>query len=123
MIIDSILICGSRGFGDYAKLKDSLSFLIDVEDPVTPPTTIIVGGSRGADALGERFAKEYNIPFKVCPANWEKHGKKAGFVRNKQMINLNPDIVIAFWDGKSKGTRHTIGLAKEKKIMTIIVYV
>lgn len=118
MNIDSILVCGSRGFDDYTLLKDVLD-----QFPLHKDSVIISGGAKGADRLGEKYAHEHQHPCKVFPANWDKHGRQAGYIRNKQMINLNPDLVIAFWDGVSKGTRHTIGLAKDKKIMTVIVYV
>lgn len=78
-------------------------------------TEIISGGARGVDRLGEKFAKIGNIKLTVIKPNWKKYGKKAGFLRNKEMVD-KADALIAIWDGKSKGTKHTIDLARKKGI-------
>lgn len=80
------------------------------------------GGAKGADSLAERFAKENNIETMIFPADWDKYGKNAGYIRNKDIIS-NSDIVIAFWDGKSKGTKISIDLAKQSsKILFIEIF-
>jgi len=83
-------------------------------------TEIISGGARGADTLAEMYARHRALPVKVFPAEWDKYGKSAGFRRNADIVK-NSDIIVAFWDGKSKGTKHTIDLArryfKEVKII------
>jgi hypothetical protein len=68
---------------------------------------IISGGARGADTLAERYAKEYSIPFELFKADWNKYGKAAGPTCNSEMID-RCDEVIAFWDLRSKGTKHMI---------------
>jgi hypothetical protein len=73
---------------------------------------IVSGGARGADALGEKLAKELDLPCKIFPANWDVYGRSAGYKRNRQMAEY-ADMLIAFWDGKSKGTEHMINLARE----------
>lgn len=78
---------------------------------VGPITQIISGGARGADKLGEQYALEYHIPIRHLPAEWYKYGKRAGIIRNTDIVRL-ADIVVAFWDGKSPGTRHTIAESK-----------
>lgn len=99
-----LAIVGSRTFDDYALLKSSVDcFEISM---------IISGGAKGADALARRYAKEHNIPIKEHIPDWTKHGKAAGFIRNKLIIG-DCDEVIAFWDGQSKGTQHDINLAQE----------
>lgn len=99
-----LAIVGSRTFNDYALLKSSVScFEISL---------IISGGAKGADALARRYAEEHNIPIKEHIPDWTKHGKAAGFIRNKLIIG-ECDEVIAFWDGQSKGTQHDINLAQE----------
>jgi hypothetical protein len=101
-----LAIIGSRDFGDYKLLCETLS-------PYLPKINLVVsGGARGADKLGERWAKENNIQTLIFYANWDKHGKAAGFIRNEDIIK-NCDCVIAFWDGKSKGTSHSLSLAKK----------
>jgi hypothetical protein len=72
-----------------------------------PIGEIVSGGARGADKLGERWAKENDVPLKVFPAEWSIYGKQAGFVRNAQMADY-ADGLIAFWDGKSRGTKDMI---------------
>ena len=72
---------------------------------------IISGGARGADTLAERYAKEANYKLEVFKADWTKHGKQAGFIRNGYIITA-ADAVVAFWDGTSRGTLDTINKAK-----------
>ena len=111
------LIAGSRDFNNY-------NLLLQVLSQYEKPDIIIEGGARGADILGKRFAKENNIECQEYKANWEKFGKSAGYRRNNEMVNKlsNNDIAFIFWDGKSKGTKHTIDLCKKKNIKTIINY-
>lgn len=112
----NLAIIGSRTFNDYELLKNEVDkYLEDI-------TCIISGGARGADSLGERYAKEHNIPIKIFYANWNLHGNKAGYLRNIDIIE-NAHIVIAFWDGTSKGTKHSIDLATSKNKNLIIHYV
>ena len=99
-----LAIVGSRSFNDYAWLCECLSGQeIDV---------IISGGARGADSLGARYAHEHGIPLVVYPAQWELYGMSAGYRRN-ELIVRDCDSVVAFWDYKSRGTGHTIRLARE----------
>jgi len=109
-----VIIAGSRGFKDYALLKQTMN---DLDYDVTQ---VISGTARGADELGEKWAKENNIPVKQYPADWAQHGRKAGYVRNMEMV-LIADGLVAFWDGKSRGTSHTINLAKQKNIPVKVV--
>ena len=75
-------------------------------------TMIISGGARGADKMAAEYAVKNGIPYKEFPADWNRHGKSAGYIRNKEIVK-NADEVIAFWNGNSKGTAHTIRLAEE----------
>lgn len=83
-------------------------------------TELIHGGARGADTLAMLWAEKNEIPVRCFPADWDKYGKKAGYIRNKQMAEYG-EILIAFWDGQSKGTRMMIELAKEHNVNVIIV--
>lgn len=81
------------------------------------PSVIIHGGASGADSLAGIIALTLNIPVKVYPAEWKKYGKSAGYIRNAQMLEEGkPDKVLAFWDGKSPGTKMMIKLTQGKKI-------
>ena len=68
---------------------------------------IVCGQAAGADTMGEMVAKELDIPVNYFPAEWHKHGRGAGFVRNQQMAD-HSDVLLAFWDGSSKGTNGMI---------------
>lgn len=105
----NIAVIGSRNFSDYNKLETILNNL------KPNITKIISGGAKGADSLAEKWAKNNNIETKIFIPDWNKHGKAAGFIRNKLII-MDADEIVAFWDGKSKGTQNSINLAKEKGI-------
>jgi len=108
-----ILVCGSRDFSDFARLKATLCDLIDDMSQVV----ILSGCARGADSLGEKFAEENGIPVERFPADWNKFGRRAGFIRNKEMVD-KADMTIAFHINHSRGTAHTIALSREKGILT-----
>lgn len=110
-----VAIVGSRDFTDFEYLEKwvlrTLIHDIGVDDFRT--LKIVSGGARGADTLAEMFAHRHNISTNIFPANWNKYGKKAGYLRNIEIVN-NCDFLIAFWDGESKGTKMTIDIAKKK---------
>lgn len=103
-----VLVCGGRDFDNEAMLK--LGFhLIMVDDEAI--TEICHGGAKGADTLAGKYAEENNIPCKVFPADWAKHGKKAGPIRNYEMLrSFDPDIVLALPGGR--GTAHMVKIAE-----------
>lgn len=107
-----IAIIGSRTFNNYELLRQSLDeFSFEANADIS---LIVSGGAKGADSLGERYAQENDIETLIFLPDWKKHGKGAGFVRNQLIID-NSDFVIAFWDGKSKGTLSSINIAKKQK--------
>ena len=99
-------IIGSRSFDNYNLVCETLS---EYENQIT---LMVSGGAKGADKLGEKWAKEKNKEVLIFYPEWEKYGKSAGFRRNKDIIE-NSDIVFAFWDGQSKGTQSSIELSKK----------
>lgn len=112
----NIIIAGSRDFTNYSIVKLSLKhFLLSKQTSEKP--TIICGMARGADMLGYRLAKEFKLPLKEFPADWNQFGKSAGYIRNEQMAKYAQEhgngVLFAFWDGKSKGTNWMIQLAKK----------
>ena len=137
--IGKIIISGSRNFDNYSLVKNitdkTFKNLVKVkalamikEDPnlskeeafskaqeEVKKVQIFSGTARGADRLGEQYAEQNNIVLKKFPADWDTHGKKAGYLRNEAMA-LEADALIAFWDGDSPGTSHMIDLAKAKGI-------
>jgi len=102
-----VIVAGSRDFNDYETLKTVCDFMLSRQDEVE----IVSGTARGADLLGERYAKEKGYSIKQFTPDWSK-GKSAGYIRNEEMAKYG-DALIAFWDGKSKGTEHMINLAKK----------
>lgn len=98
-----VIIAGSRSFDDYDLLSSFVKKVIDVH----LVSGIISGGAKGADKLGERFATDNNITIHTIIPDWKKYGKRAGILRNKDMGDLG-DLLVAFWDGESKGTKHMI---------------
>lgn len=114
-----VAIIGSRKFKSFRILERFINDNINFKDI----DLIISGGAEGADTFAEIFAYKYNISKKIIYPNWEKYGKKAGFLRNIQIVKLS-DVVFAFWDGCSKGTKHSIDLASEcNKILYVCYYV
>lgn len=81
---------------------------------------IVSGGARGADKMGEEFAKYYGHQLKIMPADWDTYGKAAGYRRNADMADY-ADGCIVYWNEISKGTGHMIDLAKRKDIDLEIV--
>lgn len=116
-----ILICGSRGFEDYKRLETEILKII--KDRKETEVQIIEGGARGADLLGRLFAKRNRYEALTVPAEWDVYGKSAGYRRNEKMLNLmgTQDLVVAFWDGKSKGTQHMIQIAERGRIEVKII--
>lgn len=76
---------------------------------------IISGCARGVDRLGEIIAKEKGLEIITKPANWDLHGKSAGYKRNSEMAEI-ADCLLAIWDRESKGTKHMIDIALKKGI-------
>ena len=109
-----VAVIGSRTFNDYELVKETLTKL-DI-------TLLVSGGAKGADSLGERYASENNITTLIFKPDWERHGRGAGMIRNTDIVK-NSDIVVAFWDGSSKGTLDSIRkVEKLNKGLMIIKY-
>lgn len=99
-----IAVIGSRTFANYAHLAEVLLPL--------QPFILISGGAQGADRLAEQFADQYQLEKVIFKAEWSKYGRGAGPVRNKLIMEAC-DQVVAFWDGKSTGTRQAIQYAEK----------
>ena len=110
-----VVIAGGRFFNDYEMLEKGCDFMLQNQEEIE----IVSGTAIGADKLGERYATERGYPIKKFPADWNKFGKSAGYVRNKEMAEY-ADSVIVFWDGISRGTKMMIDLATAKGLPTKI---
>lgn len=81
---------------------------------------VVSGGARGPDTWGVDCARERGLTTHVYTPEWDKYGKGAGFKRNKTIVE-NSDEVLAFWDGESNGTKHTVKYAVERQVPVHVV--
>lgn len=118
-----ILICGSRDFTDYSKFcseMDNISEEYDFDN--NQPVWIIAGEARGADALAKQYAAECDWGYMGFPADWKTYGKRAGPIRNAQMLTEGkPELVVAFMAVDSIGTKHMVKIAKEAGVTVRVV--
>lgn len=82
-------------------------------------TSVVCGCASGVDKLGDDWAKMNDLPVDYCPADWNVHGRKAGYLRNVEMAD-HADALVAVWDGKSKGTKHMIDIATSKGLKVYV---
>lgn len=110
-MIKRIVVAGCR---DYENYEEAREYIDNCISNIRKMYTLIFvsGGCKGADMLGERYAKENGFKIERYKADWNKYGKSAGPKRNMQM-SLVADYVICFWDGKSRGTLSMINCAKQ----------
>ncbi len=101
-----VIVAGSRDITNETLLAVAVfraGFKID---------EVVCGMARGVDEMGWHYGYAMNIPVKEYPANWDKYGKRAGYVRNADMAEY-ADALIAIWDGVSKGTKHMIDIMEK----------
>lgn len=116
-----VVIAGGRDFKDFTLLCNTMDFLLK-EKVKTHNITIISGGARGADNLAKLYARLRGFNLVVMNADWDTHDKAAGFIRNKQMADYT-NVVVCFWDNKSRGTKHMIDITtKAGKPLRVINY-
>ena len=116
-----VLVCGSRTYAD-AEMMHAVLHRLWKE---TPFSCLIEGGARGADTLAREWAQKIALKTETYPAQWDKHKRAAGPIRNKQMLDEGqPDLVVAFPRltlDVSLGTSHMVALAKKAGVRTIVV--
>lgn len=117
-----LIVAGGRDFDDFRVLDNKLTSIrhIILRDDIADDLEIVCGMAKGADTLGEIWAKQNHVGVKYFPAEWEKYGRSAGPRRNRQMGDY-ADSLLAFWDGKSSGTKNMISYAKEVGLGVMIV--
>lgn len=118
-----VLVCGSRHFNSYWKFIHEMDLISEEKDfDNNQPITIISGEARGADTLAKRYAEECGWNYEGYPADWNTYGKRAGPIRNRQMlVEGKPDLVVAFLSPDSRGTKNMIEQAKKAGIETMVV--
>lgn len=114
-----VIIAGTRDFSDYGLLSQKCDAILQKR---RDDSNIIVvsGTARGADRLGERYARERGYRIERYPADWDRDGNSAGPIRNAKMAD-NADALIAFWDGQSRGTKNMIDTAREKGLAVRVI--
>ena len=103
-----LAIVGSRSFSDYEILEREICSHFKPEDI----ELVISGGAVGTDTLAKQFANKYQINLMELLPDWNKYGKRAGYIRNIDIIG-SADYVYIFWDGSSPGTKQDISLCKK----------
>ena len=114
-----VIIARDRHFNDYELLKEKCNYYLQRKLQESR-VVIISGHATGADALGERYAQERGLSLDAHPADWNKHGRAAGPIRNAEMAEA-ADTLIAFWNGASRGTKNIIDTAKSKGLKVVVI--
>lgn len=118
-----VIIAGSRDICGLASLRYVEKAMSRIR---ANPTEIVSGGASGIDFLGEVWAKNHAVPVRRFPADWLKHGRRAGFIRNSAMVQYakkHKGALVAVWDGVSNGTRDTISKAREAGLKVFVLIV
>lgn len=116
-----VIVCGSRNFTDKEICFKALDQLLGEN----PNVEIVSGHAKGADQFGEEYAALHGIPTKVFLPDWKRYGRGAGLIRNQEMLAYSKEessLVVAFWDGKSKGTKNMIETASAEGVKVYIVF-
>lgn len=115
-----LLIAGSRNYNNYTEFKLRVDKLLSKTNK--DEVRIIEGGARGADRLARRYAQEHGLRYVTVEADWDKHGKAAGMIRNEKMAEMATHAIL-FWDGESRGTKNMKELCELHEIKFIVIKV
>jgi hypothetical protein len=119
-----VIVCGCRDWVDRQRLREHLTELLSRESE--DEHTIVHGQCEtGADYLASEWVALDHPVLRLRqephPAQWDRYDRAAGMIRNKEMANAGADLCVAFWDGKSRGTRNMIEQATLKRIPVVVV--
>lgn len=112
-----VMVTGSRQWPRPQVIQERLQKLMDEEGHCQ----IIVGDAGGADTYCLIYGREIGHEVTVYHADWARHGRAAGVIRNSEMIRTTPDLVLAFWDGQSRGTKHAIEESKRRGLTVEVI--
>lgn len=120
-----VIVAGGREFNNFDRLCKFCDSVINGFKTKDTIVTIISGNAIGTDRMGEQYAQLRGYNLKIIPADWFKLGRSAGIIRNKQMaeyaISDNANgILIAFWNGASRGTGNMIQIARTNRMDVFI---
>jgi hypothetical protein len=110
----NIAVVGSRTYKNEDYILNNILETLKKENLSIENIVVFSGGAKGVDTIAAESMKEMGAKVNEIIPNWKKYRKAAGIVRNKELVS-NADIVIAFWDGRSRGTKNSINLAKKYK--------
>ena len=114
--MNKVIIAGSRDYSNVDRIKEDMNRLwLKIG-----PYEVVSGMARGVDRTSHDIAVAAGIKVYPFPADWDRHGRSAGYKRNEQMAK-NARYLLAFWDGRSRGTKHMIDIATEAGLMVIII--
>lgn len=113
----NVAVVGSRSL---VKMEEEIIHILP--DFVEESDRLISGGAKGVDSAVQEFARRKGRTIIIHYPNWRKFGKKAGFIRNVAIV-ADADKLVAFWDGMSAGTKHSIFVAQQKKIPIVVLMV
>ncbi len=116
-----VTIGGCRNYNDYDAFCDYVDMCLS-NIRFNSKIIILSGHCTGTDTMAEKYAQDNGFGLEIYPAQWNLYGRSAGPIRNEQMVALS-NFVIAFWDGKSKGTKNLIQNAREKHKPLRIKYI
>lgn len=117
-----VIIAGSREFDNYDMLKEKCDKILSRKVNEGEEIVIVSGTARGADTLGEKYAEERGYKIERYPANWDKYGKRAGYLRNKKMAEVsNACIVFLSPKAENKGSKMMISIATEEKLLIRVI--
>jgi hypothetical protein len=118
-----ILVTGSRNWRDVEAIRQALLDAVETltaEPNKLDDVTLVHGGARGADRLVAEVAREYGWTVEEHPADWERHGRAAGPLRNAEMVQAGADVCLAFPRGVSRGTRGCMAMAAKAGIPVVV---
>lgn len=118
-VSNNIIIAGGRDFHDKTLMINRIQEL-EKQGLISSTSTLICGMARGADLMARDIFKDAGLAVRDMPAEWDKLGKRAGYVRNEAMA-LIADLALVFWDGQSKGSKHMIETMDELKKPVYVV--
>ena len=122
LFVDTITVTGSRTITDKEFIFKCLDDFLLQHNLLGKNLMLNSGHAKGVDQIAEEWAKERGVLIQLFPANWEKFGKAAGMIRNKDMVD-NAEYVCGIWNGESRGTKGALDYAKEKnKVVHVYMY-